>query len=321
MYFLPNLVRTMWANNDRKRDKDNKEPDNLTIYKDITYAPSSSNKESFFHLTDIYRPAAGSGLLPVIINVHGGGFFYGDKELYRFYCMHLAAKGFVVVNFNYRLAPEHKYPAAITDVCLLMDFVRNNCEKYGMDPEHLFMVGDSAGAQLITQYNVLTTNRDYRELCIKASFFCPDLLTGNSTDGTGSFKMTALLSNLPVPKAVALNCGVYDTDEIKDQLFFKWYFPKHPSEPLVRSFFDMPGYINSDFPPAYLMASVNDDLKSHTAFMKNRLEKLQVPFCYKEFGEGHPEDGHVFHINLKSQNGLLCNAEECDYFHSHISSY
>lgn len=319
MNFLPNLVRTMWSNNDRKRDKDNTVPDNLTIHKDITYAPSSSDKESFFHLTDIYRPSVSNGLLPVIVSVHGGGWFYGDKELYRFYCMHLAAKGFVVVNFNYRLAPEYKYPAAITDVCLLMDFIRQNHEKYDMDPDSLFMVGDSAGAQLVTQYNILAASRDYQELCTKAFFPHSNLLAGTLSDSTDSFKMAALLSRLPIPKAIALNCGIYDMNEIKKQNICKWYLPKQMASLLDTSFFHMLDYMNPDFPPTYLMLSVNDDLKVHTAPMKARLEKLGIPFRYKEFGEGHPEDGHVFHINLQSQNGLLCNSEECAYFHSQIS--
>ena len=316
MNLLPNLVRTKWSNNDKKRDKSNTIPDNLIIHKDITYAPSSSDKESFFHLTDIYRPTVSNGLLPVIVNVHGGGWFYGDKEVYRFYSMHLAAKGFIVVNFNYRLAPEHKYPAAIADVCLLMDFIRQNHETYGMDLDCLFMVGDSAGAQLSTQYNILATNRDYRELCTKASIFCPDLLAGVSKDSTDSFKMAALLSRLPIPKAVALNCGVYDMNRIKKDSNCKWYLPKHMEPLLGETFFHMLDYMTSDFPPAYLMLSVNDVLKVHTATMKAKLEELGIPFRYKEFGEGHPEEGHVFHLNLQSQNGLLCNSEECAYFHS-----
>ena len=53
---------------------------------------------------------------PVIVSVHGGGWFYGDKELYSHYCCLLAEHGYVVVNFNYRLSPQNKYPAAIEDV-------------------------------------------------------------------------------------------------------------------------------------------------------------------------------------------------------------
>lgn len=296
MNLTTGLLRTTWAKNDRKRDRDLKEPDNLTIYRNIPYAPSAFDKEQVFHLTDIYRPLLSEGLLPVIISIHGGGWFYGDKELYRFYCMHLAQKGFAVVNFNYRLAPEHKYPAAITDVVMLMDFLRQNGTQYGMDMEHLFMVGDSAGAQLVSQYCILASNPEYHALFKQIT-----------QEVTG-------LSTLPVPKAVGLNCGIYDMKEMKGQKISQWYLPKQMETPLADSFWNVLDYMTEDFPPAYLMLSVNDELKVHTAVMKSRLEELNIPFRYKEFGEGCPEDGHVFHINLKSRNGLLCNTEECDYF-------
>ncbi|MGN0131587.1 MAG: alpha/beta hydrolase [Lachnospiraceae bacterium] len=299
MSLAANLMRKIWAKNDRKRDKDNTEPDNLTIYRDISYTASESDRDRIFHLTDIYRPIVSDETLPVIVSIHGGGWFYGDKELYRFYCMHLASKGFVVVNPNYRLAPESKYPAAIADVCLLMDFIRQNAAEYGMDTEHLFMVGDSAGAQLVSQYCILSTNKDYGSL-----------LSQSAND------IRSLMPTLPIPAAVGLNCGIYDMNEIKGQKISQWYLPKQVDSPLADSFWNVLSYMTSEFPPAYLMLSVNDDLKVHTAAMKTKLEDLGISFRYKEFGEGCPEDGHVFHINLKSQNGLLCNAEECDYFRS-----
>jgi hypothetical protein len=48
--------------------------------------------------------------------------------------------------------------------------------------------------------------------------------------------------------------------------------------------------------------------------MKQRLAELKVPFIYKEFGAGEPEDGHVFHLNLRSRNGIRCNEEETEFF-------
>lgn len=296
MNLATTLLRSIWSQNDKKRDKDCEEPDNLTICRNIPYALSQSDREQVFHLTDIYRPTVSSGSLPVIVSVHGGGWFYGDKELYRFYCMHLAAKGFAVVNFNYRLAPEHKYPAAITDVVMLMDFLRQNGVQYSIDMEHLFMVGDSAGAQLVSQYCILASNPKYQTLFKQIS---------HEAHGMSAF---------PIPKAVGLNCGIYDMKEMNGQKISQWYLPKQMEAPLADSFWNVLDYMTKDFPPAYLMLSVNDDLKIHTAAMKAKLEELKIPFRYKEFGEGYPGDGHVFHINLKSQNGLLCNAEECAYF-------
>ena len=104
--------RIAWAANDAKRDSGLQEPQGIEKFCDLDYAGDGITE----HLLDVYRPVQNGENLPVLISIHGGGWFYGDKELYRFYCMHMAELGFVVVNCNYRLAPEHPYPAAIADV-------------------------------------------------------------------------------------------------------------------------------------------------------------------------------------------------------------
>ena len=63
----------------------------------------------------------------MIVNIHGGGYFYGDKELYRFYCMHLAEYGFAVINYNYRLSPENKFPAPLEDTFSVFFFFIRKC--------------------------------------------------------------------------------------------------------------------------------------------------------------------------------------------------
>ena len=59
--------------------------------------------------------------------------------------MSLVQHGFAVVNFTYRLAPEHKFPAAIEDTNLVMQFVMEHAREYGFDTDNIFAVGDSAG--------------------------------------------------------------------------------------------------------------------------------------------------------------------------------
>lgn len=56
-------------------------------------------------MLDVYRPKSVEGALPVIVDIHGGGWYYGDKELNKYYCMSLVKYGFAVVNVSYRLAP------------------------------------------------------------------------------------------------------------------------------------------------------------------------------------------------------------------------
>ena len=64
---------------------------------------------------DVYRPRDTDAVIPVIVSVHGGGWGYGDKERYQYYCMSLAQQGFAVVNFSYRLASKYKFPAPLED--------------------------------------------------------------------------------------------------------------------------------------------------------------------------------------------------------------
>ncbi|MFR3811530.1 MAG: alpha/beta hydrolase [Ruminococcus callidus] len=130
--------------------------------------------------------------LPLLISIHGGGWFYGDKELYCFYCAHMAQLGFVVVDCDYRLAPEYSYPAAIEDVCRVVRWSLENREKFTRN-KHWFMVGDSAGAQLVSQYCILAGNPAYRE---QLDFCTYDQL----------------------PDGVALNCGIYDMSMDNDHI-------------------------------------------------------------------------------------------------------
>lgn len=287
-------MRQEWAASDARRDAGLTEPDNIEKVRDIVYAASNTIEEEHWHLMDIYYPKGqNEELFPVIVSVHGGGWFYGDKELYRFYTMYLASKGFAVVNFNYRRSPEYKYPAGFLDVCDLMDFIAVHKEKFKLDMERLYMVGDSAGAQLVSQYCIYATNPEYREL-----FDLPE-------NGI-----------IPVPKKVALNCGIYDLGDVfyRNMSTCNWYLPELLEGNLAKSFFKVLDYMTPDFPATYLMTSINDALSEYTVPMKRKLKKLKVPFIYREFGCDTPEDGHVFHLNMYSLAGMQCNEEELEFF-------
>ena len=224
---------------------------------------------------------------PVIVNVHGGGWFYGDKELYSHYCCLLAEHGYVVVNFNYRLSPQNKYPAAIEDVAYLIRYIHENAQTLGIDMDNFYMVGDSAGAQLTANYCIIASNSDYRE---KLDFFTFDLL----------------------PKKVCLNCGAYKMAERNDNIS-AWYLKNAVTEEQYKLFMDQLDYVNADFPEAYLMYSVNDDLASHTKALDEVLNKAGVAHITKAYGQNNPDSGHVFHMNMRNPEGILCNEDECSF--------
>lgn len=284
-------LRKEWGTSDAQRDN-GIIPENVKALTDILYTGSETDTDRIWHMTDIYYPAGEhSGKYPVIVSVHGGGWFYGDKELYSLYAKHLTSYGFAAVNFNYRLSPENQYPAAFEDVCRLMDFIGTNAEKYDLDTEHLYITGDSAGAQLAAQYCVFASSAEYREL----------------------FENMKDISYITPAKA-ALNCGLYKISRKDGDMICKWYIPEELSENIKKSIAGYLDYINPDFPETYIMCSVNDPLTPRSKELISVFKETGVKYEYHEYGHNNKDDGHVFHLNLRSENGQLCNRNETEFF-------
>jgi acetyl esterase len=96
----------------------------------------------------IYRPKT-DRTLPVVVFFHGGGFVIGDIETHDTTCQRLAAGvPAVVVSVDYRLAPEHPFPAAVDDCEAATAWVCAHSAEFGADPARLAVAGDSAGGNL-----------------------------------------------------------------------------------------------------------------------------------------------------------------------------
>jgi acetyl esterase len=101
----------------------------------------------------VYRPgsvpADASGILPVVVFFHGGGFVVCNLETHDPYCRALATEaGVMVVSVDYRLAPEHKFPAGVEDCLAATEWVLRHVGELGGDSGRVFVAGDSAGATL-----------------------------------------------------------------------------------------------------------------------------------------------------------------------------
>ncbi len=89
------------------------------------------------------------GALPLVVFLHGGGFVIGSSRVYARVTGHLAnAAGAVVVSLDYRLAPEHPFPAAVEDAFAATKWAADTARKLGADPARLVVAGDSAGGNL-----------------------------------------------------------------------------------------------------------------------------------------------------------------------------
>jgi acetyl esterase/lipase len=97
----------------------------------------------------LYRPPSAKSVLPVVVFIHGGGWSVGDLDTYDGQSrMHAVGAEAVVVSIDYRLAPEHPYPAAVDDVWAATQWVARNAGQIGADPDRVAVAGDSAGGNL-----------------------------------------------------------------------------------------------------------------------------------------------------------------------------
>lgn len=287
-------VQERFRDGDIKRDAGVVDPENILRFEDIPYGPCKEN------MLDVYCPEGTEGLLPTIVSIHGGGWCYGSKKLYSHYCLRLAARGFTVVNFDYRLAPEHQYPAPLEDCCNLLEWILAHAEEYHIDRDNLFLVGDSAGGQLAFQLLTMLTNPKYRTL------FCFAPPEGIRF------------------RACGLNCGCYFmpvsklVPPAKAGAIFEAYFPQDylPCVPSLQAH----KYISKQFPPAHITTSRNDYLRMMAPPLHALLRLKGVKSVLRTYGEkSQKEIGHVFHLNCHLELADRCNDEQCDFFRSYIS--
>jgi len=113
---------------------------------------------------DVYRPvAAPREPLPVFFYVHGGGWMIGTKDTQGLPLMaHLASRGWVCVNVNYRLSPHATFPDHLVDLKRALAWVREHASEYGADPGFVAVSGGSAGGHLAALLALTAGDPEYQ---------------------------------------------------------------------------------------------------------------------------------------------------------------
>lgn len=283
-------VRKNFKEADDIRDAGLTTPEDIIRFDDISYGTTDP-----LQVLDVYKPKKDAdSKLPVIISVHGGGWVYGDKERYQYYCMSLAQRGFAVINFSYRLAPESQFPAPMEDTNLVCTWLMEHADTYGFDTDHIFAVGDSAGGHLLGLYAGAVTNDNYAK---QYDFQIPQGF---------SFK------------AIALNCGVYKMEAVNrpndmTEKLMEDFLPEKGSEKELK-LVTVADWVTKNYPPTFVMTAVDDFLKVQAPIMVEKLTFVEVPFIYRIYGDANNRLSHVFHCNMRSEDAALCNDEECEFF-------
>ncbi|MFA1542505.1 alpha/beta hydrolase [Actinomadura monticuli] len=116
----------------------------------------------------VFRPAERGGALPGLVFIHGGGFVLGSVDLYQDDATAIAAEvGAVVVSVEYRLAPEHPFPAGLEDCYAALTWTASHAAELGIDPERLAVGGESAGGGLSAAVALLARDRGGPALCFQ----------------------------------------------------------------------------------------------------------------------------------------------------------
>lgn len=137
-------------------------PPEVEMIKDIPYIDDGN----LYHLLDVYYPQGteSDAKLPVIIDIHGGGWMYATKDLNEYYCRALADRGFVVFNLSYRLVPDVTVNEQLQDVAYALKWINENMSAYPCDTENIMLTGDSAGGMLSVYSEVLLQSPELREV-------------------------------------------------------------------------------------------------------------------------------------------------------------
>lgn len=102
---------------------------------------------------DVHVPK-GKGPFPVVVFSHGGGWATGSSKTHRKLGFRFAEAGLLLINVNYRLVPEHPFPACYDDCVLALNWARKHAGDYGGDVNRLALAGDSAGGLLASSVAV-----------------------------------------------------------------------------------------------------------------------------------------------------------------------
>lgn len=207
------------------------------------------------HTLDIYYPEGTSGKLPVIIDIHGGGWMAGSKEINKNYCLAIAKRGYCVFNINYRLAESGKsgFKEQIEDIFSAFEWIYGAADNYPADIENCFLTGDSAGGHLAFCAAAISNS-----FILRQDFCIGEPLLKFKTVGAVSPAADLISPNI----TMNINLPELLGKKYKNSKYYKYM--------------DANRIGVKNMPPFYIVTSSGDFLHSHAYKMKKALDRLGV---------------------------------------------
>jgi len=219
----------------------------------------------------IYTPKTlrkNNGLAPCLVFYHGGGWVIGDLDSHDVVCRKLAHEGeLIVISIDYRLAPEHKFPAAVDDAMSAVKWIASNAKELGIDASRLVVGGDSAGGNLAAVTALAARDGDGPKLA-------GQVLIYPATDFSWSHP-----SHSEPETSILLTHSV-----------IRWFGNHYLGDADINDWRASPARAKTlaGLPPAYLLTAGADPLRDEGDEYAARLKEAGVPVTYKHFpGQFH----------------------------------
>ena len=219
----------------------------------------------------IYTPKRlrkANGLSPCLVFFHGGGWVIGDLDSHDVVCRKLAHEGeLIVIAVDYRLAPEHRFPAAVDDAIAATKWVADNARQLGIDAARITVGGDSAGGNLAAVVALAARDGDGPKLA-------GQMLIYPATD----FAMKTPSHSDP------------ETSILLTHSVVKWFCNHYLGDADINDWRASPARAKSlaGLPPAYVLIAGGDPLRDEGDEYAKRLKQAGVAVTYRYFpGQFH----------------------------------
>ena len=212
----------------------------------------------------LYRPNA-TGPVPVIVYFHGGGHVIGSLDTHDLIARNLCSGAeALVVSVDYRMGPEHKFPAAVEDSWAALEWTRTNAASLGADPERMGVHGDSAGANLAAVVALMARDKGQPRLRLQSLVY-----------PVADYTLSA-----PSYEKYASGYGILTRGAMQ---WFQQHYLRNPGEAEDWRASPIKAASHSGVAPAILVTAACDVLHDDGQNYAEALRRAGVPVEYREF--------------------------------------
>ncbi|WP_189636006.1 alpha/beta hydrolase [Paenibacillus ihbetae] len=261
----------------------------VEVHQDLPY-PSAFKSNNM----DIYLPKDRAGKLPTILWVHGGAFVSGDKSGTAHWCTMMASKGYAVVSMNYEVAPEARYPAPVLQMTEVYLHLKELADYPSLDLDRLIVGGDSAGAQIASQFIAIQTNADLAQRM--------------------GIEQAVPMDSL---QAALLYCGPYNVKQLAsvtgrfekfflNQLGWAYIGTRDWKDGAEAEEASTTNHVTGDFPPTFITDGNTGSFEHHGKELEARLQEASVPVTSLFYPLSYGEVQHEYQFQLNTKEAMEC---------------